>query len=185
MVAILVVVALSVGLSAVGFTKTVPVTVISDRAGLVMNPDARVKMRGRSARSPRSSRAPTEPPPCTSRWTPTSSAHPRERVRRHRIDHGVRRQVRRTPAASDPQRSRMYPARWSTPATVEINTVFQQLVSVLPSSIRQAQPDARRHRQGVQRPRGRSARPWSPTSTALLAKPDPSLPNLKHDIEVG
>ena len=26
--------------------KTVPVTVISDRAGLVMNPDAKVKMRG-------------------------------------------------------------------------------------------------------------------------------------------
>ena len=28
------------------FTETVPVTVISDRAGLVMNPDAKVKMRG-------------------------------------------------------------------------------------------------------------------------------------------
>ncbi len=29
-----------------GFTTSVPVTIISDRAGLVMNPDARVKMRG-------------------------------------------------------------------------------------------------------------------------------------------
>src|ERR1700692_118598 len=29
-----------------GFTTSVPVTIMSDRAGLVMNPDARVKMRG-------------------------------------------------------------------------------------------------------------------------------------------
>ncbi len=38
--------ALSVGLFRGSFTETVPVTVISDRAGLVMNPDAKVKMRG-------------------------------------------------------------------------------------------------------------------------------------------
>jgi virulence factor Mce-like protein len=39
------IITLAVGLFRGGFTKTVPVTVISDRAGLVMNPDARVKMR--------------------------------------------------------------------------------------------------------------------------------------------
>ena len=44
--AIAAVVALSVGLFRGSFTKTVPVTVISDRAGLVMNPDAKVKMNG-------------------------------------------------------------------------------------------------------------------------------------------
>ena len=38
--------ALAVGLFRGSFTETVPVTVLSDRAGLVMNPDARVKMRG-------------------------------------------------------------------------------------------------------------------------------------------
>ena len=43
---ILGIVALSVGLFRGSFTKTVPLTVISDRAGLVMNPDNRVKMRG-------------------------------------------------------------------------------------------------------------------------------------------
>src|SRR6476661_8726240 len=40
------IVVLSVGMFRGSFTKTVPVTVISDRAGLVMNPDAKVKMRG-------------------------------------------------------------------------------------------------------------------------------------------
>ncbi|BBZ12194.1 MCE family protein [Mycobacterium branderi] len=38
--------ALAVGLFQGSFTETVPVTVISQRAGLVMNPDAKVKMRG-------------------------------------------------------------------------------------------------------------------------------------------
>lgn len=38
--------AVAVGLFQGSFTQTVPVTVISQRAGLVMNPDAKVKMRG-------------------------------------------------------------------------------------------------------------------------------------------
>ena len=37
---------MAVGLFQGSFTETVPVTVISQRAGLVMNPDAKVKMRG-------------------------------------------------------------------------------------------------------------------------------------------
>ncbi|MBX7453955.1 MCE family protein [Mycolicibacterium sp. 3033] len=41
----IVVVALAIALFRGSFTSTVPVTVISDRAGLVMNPDAKVKMR--------------------------------------------------------------------------------------------------------------------------------------------
>src|SRR5262245_3861943 len=40
------IVALAVGLFRGSFTQTEPVTVLSDRAGLVMNPDAKVKMRG-------------------------------------------------------------------------------------------------------------------------------------------
>ena len=38
--------AVAVGLFQGSFTETMPVTVISQRAGLVMNPDAKVKMRG-------------------------------------------------------------------------------------------------------------------------------------------
>ena len=44
---------LAIGLFRGSFTKTVPVTVISDRAGLVMNPDAKVKMRGVAGRQGR------------------------------------------------------------------------------------------------------------------------------------
>ena len=40
------IVGVAVGLFQGSFTKTVPVTVVSPRAGLVMNPDAKVKMRG-------------------------------------------------------------------------------------------------------------------------------------------
>jgi ABC-type transporter Mla subunit MlaD len=36
----------AVGMFRGGFGTTVPVTVVSERAGLVMNPEARVKMRG-------------------------------------------------------------------------------------------------------------------------------------------
>lgn len=45
-VAIGLIIALTIGLFQGSFTKTEPITVISDRAGLVMNNDAKVKMRG-------------------------------------------------------------------------------------------------------------------------------------------
>lgn len=44
--ALLLVVAVAIGLFQGSFTKSVPVTVISDRAGLVMYPDAKVKLNG-------------------------------------------------------------------------------------------------------------------------------------------
>ncbi|BBX17842.1 MCE-family protein [Mycolicibacterium duvalii] len=44
--AVLAVIALAVGLFRGSFTATVPVTVLSQRAGLVMNPDAKVKLHG-------------------------------------------------------------------------------------------------------------------------------------------
>ncbi|EHI10499.1 MCE family protein [Mycolicibacterium thermoresistibile] len=43
---VVLIIALAATLFRDGFTRTVPVTVISDRAGLVLNPEARVKMRG-------------------------------------------------------------------------------------------------------------------------------------------
>ncbi|MDP9165720.1 MAG: MlaD family protein, partial [Actinomycetota bacterium] len=45
-VLILAVVAFAVIMFRGGFGQTVPVTVVSERAGLVMNPEAKVKMRG-------------------------------------------------------------------------------------------------------------------------------------------
>src|SRR6266403_5812963 len=45
-VAIVAIVVLAAGLFRGGFTETVPITVVSQRAGLVMNPDAKVKLHG-------------------------------------------------------------------------------------------------------------------------------------------
>jgi phospholipid/cholesterol/gamma-HCH transport system substrate-binding protein len=45
-VAIVAIVAFAIGMFRGGFGTTVPVTVVSERAGLVMNPEAKVKMRG-------------------------------------------------------------------------------------------------------------------------------------------
>lgn len=44
--ALLLVVVVAVGLFRGSFTKSIPVTVVADRAGLVMNPDAKVKLNG-------------------------------------------------------------------------------------------------------------------------------------------
>ena len=65
-VAIGLIIALAIGLFQGSFTKTEPVTVISDRAGLVMNNDAKVKMRGvQVGKSIRSSTGPTARRHCT------------------------------------------------------------------------------------------------------------------------
>ena len=62
-VVIVLIIGLSVTLFRGDFTKSETVTLISDRAGLVMNPDAKVKMRGvEVARWPRSTRCPTGAP---------------------------------------------------------------------------------------------------------------------------
>ena len=101
-----------------------------------MNPDAKVKMRGvQVGKVPRSSRSPTARPRSIWRWT-SRQLHliPGERRRRHHVVDGVRRQVRATG-----RRRRTRPRRSCTPGqviqgqhvTVEINTVFQQLVTVL------------------------------------------------------
>ena len=45
-VAVVVIVAVAVGLFQGSFTRTVPVTVVAERAGLEMNPDAKVKLHG-------------------------------------------------------------------------------------------------------------------------------------------
>ncbi len=52
--AALAVIAVAVGLFRGDFTKSVPVTVLSQRAGLVMNPDAKVKLHGAQVGSVRS-----------------------------------------------------------------------------------------------------------------------------------
>jgi len=165
-VAIAAIVALSVGLFRGSFTKTVPVTVISDRAGLVMNPDARVKMRGVEVGKVAS---------IESRADGTAALHlAMDPNQLRHIPENVLVDIASTTVFGskfvelmpppDPTSKRMYPGQVVNAGhvTVEINTVFQQLVSVLnkldPAKLNE--------------------------TLGALAKLDPSLPNLKHDIEV-
>ena len=95
-VAVGLIIALAIGLFRGSFTKTEPVTVISDRAGLVMNNDAKVKMRGvevgkvDSIESRPDGKAALQP----GDGSVAAATHSVERECRHRIVDGVRRQVR-------------------------------------------------------------------------------------------
>ncbi len=74
--------------SAAGFTDSVPVTVMSPRAGLVMNPDAKVQDARRPGRHGRvaSRSCPTARPRSTSRWIrPSCNVIPANVHRRHRV----------------------------------------------------------------------------------------------------
>ena len=164
---------------------------ISQRAGLVMNPDAKVKMRGVQVGKVAS----IEPLPDGQAalhlaMDPVAAASDSgQRRRRHRLVDGVRREVRR--AECRPQTRRRRPLQAGQVldgehVTVEINTVFEQLVSVLSQDrSRQAQRDARRDRQGVQRSR-RQVRPDAgrPRSAAGQARTR-ACPTSSHDIEVA
>lgn len=88
--------AISIGLFRGSFTESVPVTVISQRAGLVMNPDAKVQMRGvEVGKVDRIDYRPDGTVALTLAMDPDQMRpHPVQRRCRHRIDHGVRRQIR-------------------------------------------------------------------------------------------
>ena len=140
------------------FTETVPVTVISDRAGLVMNPDAKVKMRGVQVGSVKSIE-----------YRPDGKAAAlqldMDPSQLHLIPSNVNVDIASStvfgakfvqleappnPTAETLQQGQVLEGEH---VTVEINTVFQQLVSVLDTiDPDQAERDARRDRPGVQRP---------------------------------
>ncbi len=101
-VAIGLIVALAVSLFRGSFTQTVPVTVISDRAGLVMNPDAKVKMRGVQVGKVSSieDEIRRHGGAASGDGSLPAPSHPVQRERRHRIVDGVRREVRQHGAAA-------------------------------------------------------------------------------------
>ena len=188
-VVIALIVALAVALFRGGFTETVPVTVISQRAGLVMNPDAKVKMRGVQVGKVSVDRARARRHAALHLAMDPSQLHliPANVARRHRLDDGVRRQVRPADAAGRSVRAtRCGPVRCSEPAR------HRRDQHGLPAAghgagqdrAREAQRDPRRDRHGVQRPR-REVRPDAADFDTLLAKIEPSLPNLSHDLEAA
>jgi phospholipid/cholesterol/gamma-HCH transport system substrate-binding protein len=180
--------ALAVGLFQGSFTETVPVTVISQRAGLVMNPDAKVKMRGvqvgkvASIESLPNGEAAIHLAmyPSDLRFIP---ANVLVDVTSSTV-FGAKSVELMPPAEPSAQRLRGGQTLQGEHVMVEINTVFQQLVSVL------AQIDPPKLNESL----GALAKAFSGRGPQLgqslsdldsfLAKYEPSLPALSHDLAV-
>lgn len=185
---ILAVLALSVGLFAGKFTETVPVTVISSRAGLVMNPDAKVKMRGVQVGTVESIK-----------YRPDGTAALQlamDPSQLHLIPSNVNVDIASSTvfgskfvqleAPADPKGTLTKgQVLQGDTVTVEINTVFQQLVDVLdridPAKLNETLGAVAQAFNGRGEKMGQTASDFN----ALLAKLEPSLPNLAHDIEAS
>lgn len=187
-VALLAIFGVSIGLFAGKFTETVPVTVISDRAGLVMNPDAKVKMRGVQVGSVRS---------IDYRADGTAALQlDMDPSQLHLIPSNVQVDIASStvfgakfvqleaPEKPTGELQKGQVIRGDT-VTVEINTVFQQLVQVLdavePTKLNETLGAVAQAFSG----RGEKFGQTLTDFNALLAKIEPSLPNLSHDIEAA
>jgi phospholipid/cholesterol/gamma-HCH transport system substrate-binding protein len=185
--AIVLILALAVALFRGDFTKTVPVTVIADRAGLVMNPDAKVKMNGIEVGKVSSIDYQSDR---------TAALHlAMDPSALHLIPGNVKADIASSTvfgskfvqlqAPPDPsgQPLREGQVLRGEHVTVEINTVFQQLVSVLskidPAKLNETLGAISSAVGG----RGEKFGQTLADFNALLAKIEPSLPNLARDIE--
>lgn len=188
-VAIAAIVVLAVALFRGSFADTVPVTVISDRAGLVMNPDAKVKMRDVQVGTVSS---------IESRPDGTAAIHLAvDRSQLHLIPSNVGVDIASSTVFGaksvqlvqppDPSAQRLHDGQviQSQHVMVEINTVFQQLVQVLskidPPKLNQTLGAIAAAFNGRGEQFGRTLTDFN----AFLAKLEPSLPNLSHDIETA
>jgi phospholipid/cholesterol/gamma-HCH transport system substrate-binding protein len=188
-VAIAAIFALAVSLFRGSFTPTTPVTVISDRAGLVMNPDAKVKMRGVEVGKVSSIEA---------RPDGTAAIHlAMDPNQLHLIPSNVAVDIAsqtvfgaksvqlQAPPDPSPQRLHAGQVIQSQHVVVEINTVFQQLVAVLdkidPVKLNQTLGAISKAFNGRGEKLGKTITDFN----AFLAKIEPSLPNLSRDIETA
>ena len=182
-------VAFAVGLFRGGFAETIPVTVISERAGLVMNPDAKVKMNDIQVGTV-----------ATIEQRPNGTAELHlalDRATLHLIPSN---------ASVDVASSTVFGAKFveflappdpsSVPiragqviegrhVTVEMNTVFEQLTSMLstiePENLNQTLSALATAFGG----RGLTMGQIITDADATLVELDPSLENLSHDIAVA
>jgi phospholipid/cholesterol/gamma-HCH transport system substrate-binding protein len=188
-VAVVAVIALAVGLFRGSFHQSEPVTVIADRAGLVMNPDARVKLNG--AQVGKVSRIESLPDGKAA----IHLAMDPEAMTLIPANVGVditsstvfgAKYVSLVPPADPSARSLQAGQTLSADhVTVEINTVFEQLVSVLS----QIEPAKLNETLGAlaSAVNGRGEKFGQTLSDldAMLAKINPSLDNLSQDIAVA
>jgi virulence factor Mce-like protein len=183
------VIALAVGAFRGSFTRTVPVTVMSERAGLVMNPDAKVKLHGAQVGT-----------------VSRIEALPDGRAAIHLamdpdqldiIPANVNVDIGSTtvfgskavelipPGDPSPQSLRPGQVLDVGHVTVEINTVFEQLVSVLsriePAKLNETLGALAQALDG----RGQKFGQAMTDLESMLAKLDPSMDNLSRDIAVA
>jgi phospholipid/cholesterol/gamma-HCH transport system substrate-binding protein len=172
-----------------GFTTSVPITVISDRAGLVMNPDARVKMRGVQVGKVSSVQEMPD-----GRAALHLAMDPSQL---HLIPSNVLVDIASTtvfgakfvqlvpPATPSAKPLAAGAVLDSKNVTVEINTVFEQLTQVLSS----VQPEKLNETLGAIATafngRGEKIGQTLADLDAYLAKTEPSLPALSHDLAVA
>jgi phospholipid/cholesterol/gamma-HCH transport system substrate-binding protein len=183
------IVAVALNLFRGGFTTSVPVTIISQRAGLVMNPDARVKMRGVQVGKVASIQEMSD-----GRAALHLAMDPSQL---HLIPANVLVDIASTtvfgakfvqlvaPANPSPEPLAPGAVLDAKNVTVEINTVFEQLTQVL-SSI---QPEKLNETLGAIATafngRGEKIGQTLADLDAYLAKTEPSLPALSHDLAVA
>jgi virulence factor Mce-like protein len=179
--------AIAVGLFRGDFTKSVPVTVVSPRAGLVMNPDAKVKMRGVEVGKVDS---------IDVRPNGQAVLHlAMQPSQMHLIPANVLVDIASTTVFGSKFVELVPPAEPSTQplragqvlegkhVTVEINTVFQQLTALLakidPAKLNETLGAIASAVNG----RGHKFGQTLHDLDAFLATQEPSLPALSHDLE--
>lgn len=181
------IIGLSVALFRGDFTKSEPVTLISDRAGLVMNPDAKVKMHGVEVGKVAAIEA-----------LPDGRAELKLEINPAQlklIPSNVTADIASSTVfgakfvellpPENPSAARMYAGQVleGQHVTVEINTVFQQLTRVLdkidPTKLNETLGAMSEAFGGRGEKMGQTLSDFE----ALLAKLEPSLPNMARDIE--
>ena len=188
-VAVGLILALAIGLFQGSFTKTEPVTVISDRAGLVMNNDAKVKMRGVEVGKVDSIESRPDGKAALLLAMNPSQLHLIPSNVNVNIESptvfGAKFVNMVPPDDPSPQKLRPGQVIQSQHVVVEINTVFQQLVQVLnkiePAKLNQTLGAIATAFDGRGEKFGKTLTDFN----AFLAKIEPSLPNLSHDLEAA
>jgi virulence factor Mce-like protein len=188
-VLIVVIFAVAANLFRGDFTDSVPVTVLADRAGLVMNPDAEVQVRGVQVGTVSSIEA-----------MPNGQAALHLAMDPSRMDaipanalvdiasptvFGAKQVQFVIPDDPSPESLRVGQVVDAEHVMVEINTVFEQLTSVL-AAVEPAKLNATLAAiSSALSGRGEKIGQMLSDLDAYLAKLEPSLPALSHDLEVA